>query len=160
MKPVVSRFCAAEVWMPTFQMLVAWATRIISPPAKAERLSTPKAAITPSMIGTTQATRAVALGTMKLSSTVTTMAPNSTRWVLAPTRARVSSAMRLSSPVWVMAAAMNSAAATSASAELAKPARPMARPPLVPISCAGLPSCGALPSRKAISPTMMMALTS
>ncbi|MNJ59732.1 hypothetical protein D3C77_554290 [compost metagenome] len=68
--------------------------------------------------------------------------------------------MRLSSPVWVMAAAMNSAAATSASAELAKPASAMARPPLVPIITSGLATVGALPSRKAIRPMIMMALTS
>ncbi|MNJ59733.1 hypothetical protein D3C77_554300 [compost metagenome] len=52
-------------------------------------MSTPKAAITPIMIGTTQATRAVALGTMKLRMMVTRMAPISTRRGLAPTLDRV-----------------------------------------------------------------------
>lgn len=125
MKPTVSRFCAAAVWMPTFQMLVAWATMIMMPAAMLERLSTPKAAITPSMMGTTAALRAVALGTTRLSTMVTAMAPSRMRRVLVPTRASVTRAMRLSSPVKVMAAAMNRAPVTSASAELENPVSAM-----------------------------------
>ncbi|MNF98517.1 hypothetical protein D3C84_813790 [compost metagenome] len=121
MKPTVSRFCAAAVWMPMFQMLVPWATMIMIPAAMLERLSTPNAAITPIMIGTTQALRAVALGTTRLSRIVTTTAPSKMRRVLTPTRDRVTRAIRRSSPVWVMAAAMNKAPTTSARALLENP---------------------------------------
>ncbi|MNK17770.1 hypothetical protein D3C87_359660 [compost metagenome] len=47
------------------------------------------------------------------------------RRVLVPTLDSVTSAMRRSSPVNVMAAAMNKAPVTSASAELEKPANAM-----------------------------------
>ncbi len=125
MKPTSSRFCAAAVWMPMFQMLVPWATMIIIPAAKLERLSTPNAAMMPIMIGTTQALRAVALGTTRLSRMVTRMVPARMCRLLVPTFDRVTRAMRRSSPVWVIAAAMNSAPATSASAGLEKPASAM-----------------------------------
>ncbi|MNM68885.1 hypothetical protein D3C81_804580 [compost metagenome] len=123
MKPTVSRFCAAAVWMPMFQMLVPWATMIMIPAAMFERLSTPKAAITPIMIGTTQALRAVALGTTRLSSTVTATAPRRMRRVLTPILDSVTRAMRRSRPVWVMAAAMNKAPTTRARALLENPVR-------------------------------------
>ncbi|CFN64872.1 Uncharacterised protein [Bordetella pertussis] len=56
---------------------------------------------------------------------VTAMAPSRMRRVLVPTRASVTRAMRLSSPVKVMAAAMNRAPVTSASAELENPVSAM-----------------------------------
>ncbi|MNN43272.1 hypothetical protein D3C81_1575000 [compost metagenome] len=125
MKPAVSRFCAAAVWMPTFHTLVAIATMIMMPAAVLDFLSTPNAAITPIMIGTVQALRAVALGTTRLRMIVTAMVPMRMRRVLVPMAESVTSAMRRSSPVTVMAAEMNSAAATSASAVFEKPASAM-----------------------------------
>ena len=121
MKPIATMFCAAAVLMPTFQMLAACTVVIISMPAKALRLSTPKATMMPSMIGTRQATRAVVEGTRNASTKPTRMVPITTWLVRAPTRDRMMSAMRLSRPVVVMAAARNRAAATSTSAVLAKP---------------------------------------
>ena len=69
------------------------------------------------------------------------------------------SAMRRSSPVAVMAAAMKQAAATSATAQLEKPdsARPSAA--LVPMSSFVLPTSGAKASRKIISAPITTALT-
>ncbi|MNQ33207.1 hypothetical protein D3C85_466300 [compost metagenome] len=160
MKPTVSRFCAAAVWIPTFQMLVACATMIMMPAAMFERLSTPKAAMTPIMIGTTAALRAVALGTTRLSTIVTAIHPIRMRRVLVPTRDSVTSAMRRSSPVNVMAAAMNKAPVTSASAELAKPVSAMLMAADVPYSTLGSLIVGAVPSRKAISVVIMIALAS
>ena len=75
------------------------------------------------ILGTTQAVRAVALGTTRLRTMVTTMAPIIMLRLLAPIFDIVNSAMRLSSPVMVIAAAINIAAATSARAELEKPDR-------------------------------------
>ena len=65
MKPIATMFCAAAVLMPTFQMLAVCTVVIISMPAKAPFLLTPKAAMMPSVIGTRQATRAVVDGTRK-----------------------------------------------------------------------------------------------
>ena len=118
--------------MPTFQMLVPWATTIMIPAAMFERLSTPKARITPIMIGTTQALRAVALGTTRLSRMVTAIAPSRMRRVLVPIRDKVTRAMRRSRPVWVMAAAINKAPATSARAALENPVRAIVIPAEVP----------------------------
>ena len=132
MKPTVRRFCAAAVCMPTFQTLVAIATVIMMPAAMFERRSTPKARMTPIMIGTTQALRAVALGTTSDRRIVTTMLPIRMRRVLVPMVESVTSAMRRSSPVMVMAAAMHSAAPTSASAVLENPASAMPRAGPVP----------------------------
>ncbi len=133
---------------------------IMMPAAMLERLSTPKAAITPIMMGTTAALRAVALGTTRLSTMVTAMQPIRMRRVLVPTRDRVTSAMRRSSPVKVIAAAMNSAPVTSASAELEKPLSAMLIAAEVPYITWGSLIVGAVPSRKAISVVIMIALAS
>ena len=83
-----------------------------------------------------------------------------TTWrVSVPTRDRMLSAMRLSRPVAVMAAARNRAAATSTSAVLAKPLKASVSAPLVPSSTFGLATFGARPSRNAISAAMTMAET-
>ena len=58
-----------------------------------------------------------------------------------------------------MAAARNSAAATSTSAVLAKPLNASASAPLVPSSTFGLATFGASPSRNAIKAAMTIAET-
>ena len=132
MKPIAIMFCAAAVFMPTFQMLTAWTVVIIIMPAKRLLRSTPNARTTPIMIGMTAAARAVALGTRNASTMATIMAPMTTRFVRAPTRRKTTSAMRRSSPVMVIAAARKSAAATRMSAALLKPLAAMVRPATVP----------------------------
>ena len=112
------------------------------------------------MIGTTHALRAVALGTTRLSRMVTAMAPSKMRRVLVPIRDSVTSAIRRSSPVWVMAAAINKAPATSASAALENPVNAMVMPALVPYSLLGSCSVGAMPIKNAISDVIMIALAS
>ena len=130
------------------------------PAAMLERLSTPNAKITPIMIGTTQALRAVALGTTRLSKMVTAIAPSRMRRVLVPILDSVTNAMRRSRPVWVMAAAINSAPATSASAALEKPVRAIVIPAEVPYSLDGSSRVGAIPIKNAISDVIMIALAS
>ena len=130
------------------------------PAAMLERLSTPNAKITPIMIGTTQALRAVALGTTRLSKIVTAIAPSRMRRVLVPILDSVTNAMRRSRPVWVMAAAINSAPATSASAALEKPVRAIVIPAEVPYSLDGSSRVGAIPIKNAISDVIMIALAS
>ena len=130
------------------------------PAAMFERLSTPNAAITPIMIGTTQALRAVALGTTRLSRMVTAIAPTRIPRVLVPTRVRVTRAIRRSRPVWVMAAAINNAPATRARAGLANPVSAMLIAGLEPIRCVGSCKDGAVPSRNAINEVIMIALAS
>ena len=159
MKPIATMFCAAAVLMPTFQMLAVCTVVIISMPAKAPFLLTPKAAMMPSVIGTRQATRAVVDGTSNAITKPTRIVPITTFRVSVPTRDRMVSAMRLSRPVAVIAAARKSADATSTSAVLAKPlnARPSAA--LVPISTFGLATLGDSPSRNAISAAITTAET-
>jgi hypothetical protein len=132
MKPTASMFCAAAVLMPTFQMLAVCTVVIMSMPAKALFLLTPKAAMMPSVIGTRQATRAVVEGTRKAITKPTRMVPITTWRVSVPTRDRIESAMRLSRPVAVMAADRNKAAATRARAVLEKPLNAVVSPALVP----------------------------
>jgi hypothetical protein len=67
--------------------------------------------------------------------------------------------MRLSRPVAVMAAAINSADATSASAVFAKPLKARASPALVPSSTLGLAGFGANPNRNAINAAITTAET-
>ncbi|KAG0298480.1 hypothetical protein BGZ96_011407 [Linnemannia gamsii] len=102
------------------------------PAAILERRSKPKADTTPSIIGTIHAPRAVALGTTNDSIAVTNTVPIIIRWVLEPILDNVTSAMRLSNPVDVMPAEINSAAATSAKARSEKPAKAIERAPAVP----------------------------
>ena len=130
------------------------------PAAMFERLSTPNAMITPIMMGTTQALRAVALGTTKLSKIVTAMAPSNMRRVLVPMRDSVTNAIRRSSPVWVMAAAINKAPATNANAALENPVKAIVIPAEVPYNCAGSCKVGAMPIKNAISDVIMIALAS
>ena len=120
---------------------------------------TPNAAMIPMVIGTRQATRAVVDGTRNAITNPTRMAPMTTCRVSVPTRDRMTSAILLSSPVAVIAAARNRADATSASAVLANPlnARPSAA--LVPIRTFGLATLGAKPSRHAINAAMTTADT-
>ena len=75
MKPTATMFCAAAVLMPTFQMLAVWVVVIINMPAKAPFLSTPKAAMMPSMIGTRHDTRAVVDGTRNARTIPTSIEP-------------------------------------------------------------------------------------
>ena len=67
--------------------------------------------------------------------------------------------MRLSRPVTVMAAARNSAAATSTSAVLAKPEKASVSAPEVPRRTLGLATLGARPSRNAINAAIRIAET-
>ena len=106
--------------MPTFQMLAVCAVVMTSRAAKRLFAVHLKASTKPIMIGMRQATRAVVLGTMNDNRKPTTMAPITMWCVLAPTFDSTVSAMRRSSPVAVMADAIKHAAATSATALLAK----------------------------------------
>jgi len=160
MKPMATMFCAAAVLMPTFHTLAVCAAVMTSRPAKRLRLSTWKARMKPIMMGTRHATRAVVLGTMNDSRKPTPMAPMTMWLVRASTLDSTSSAMRRSSPVAVMAAAMKQAAATSATALFEKPerAKPSAAP--VPMAApAGLVASGTAASRKIIRAPMTTALT-
>ena len=113
----------------------------------------------PSVIGTRQATRAVVDGTMSAITKPTRMVPITTCRVSVPTRERMLSAMRLSRPVAVMAAARNSAAATSTSAVLANPLKAKLSAPLVPSRTFGFATFGAKPSRNAINAAITIAET-
>lgn len=121
MKPMATMLCAAAVLMPMFQTLAVWAAVITSRPAKQLRSSNLKARMKPIMRGTRQARRAVVPGTMRDSREPVTMAPVTMWLVLASTLDSTISAIRRSSPVAVIAAAMKSAAATSATALLERP---------------------------------------
>ena len=143
MKEIATMFCAAAVLMPTFHRLSACAVAIISIPAKRLFSGTSKAMMMPMTIGTMQETRAVVLGTKKLSKKPTMITPISTRLVFAPTLDNTSRAMRLSRPVRVIAAARNSAPPTSAQAVLLKPPRAMPNALLVAILAAGFSAIGA-----------------
>ena len=66
--------------------------------------------------------------------------------------------MRLSNPVCIMAAAINSAPPTKANAVLAKPPSAIVRPSLVPYSFVGFDTLGDMPSRNAIKPRITAAL--
>ena len=96
---------------------------------------------------------------MKAMTKPTRIVPMTTLLVLVPTRERMLSAMRLSRPVAVIAAARNSAAATSTSAVLAKPEKASVSAPDVPSSTFGLATLGAKPSRKAINAAIRIAET-
>ena len=140
-------------------MLAVCTVVIISIPANALFLSAPKAAIMPSVIGTKQATRAVVEGTRNAITKPTRIVPMTTLRVSVPTRERMLSAIRLSSPVAVMAAARNKADATSTSAVFAKPLKARLRPALVPSKAFGLDGLGERPNMKAIRAAMTIAET-
>ena len=131
----------------------------ISVAAKALFLPAPKAAMMPSVIGTRHDTRAVVDGTRKAMTKPTRIVPMMTLLVFTPTLERIESAIRLSRPVDVMAAARNSAEATSTRAVLAKPLNARPRPALVPISTLGLAGLGESPSRNAMRAAMTIAET-
>ena len=158
MKFTATIFCAAAVLMPTFQTLSTCATVIISIPAKRLFSGTPKALIMPITIGTRQATRAVVLGTKKLKIKPHKMTPSKTRFDFAPTLDKITSAIRLSSPVLVMAAARNIAAATRQNAVAEKPLSAITSPALVPYSLP-VAGFGAKPIKRAISTMITPALT-
>src|ERR1044071_299510 len=145
--------------MPTFQMLAVCTVVIINKLAKAPFRFTPNAAMMPSVIGTRQATRAVVEGTRNAITKPTMMVPMTTWRVSVPVRERIVSAIRLSRPVAVMAAARNKAEATSTRAVLAKPLNASVRAALVPISAAGFAGLGEKPTRNAISAAIMIAET-
>jgi hypothetical protein len=159
MNPIATMFCAAAVLIPTFQMLAVCTVVIISMLAKAPFRLTPKAAMMPSVIGTRHATRAVVDGTRNAMTKPTRIVPITTLRVSVPARARMFSAMRRSSPVAVMAAARNSADATSTSAVLAKPLNASVSAAPVPIGTARLATLGAKPSRNAINAAIRIAET-
>ena len=106
-----------------------------------------------------EATRAVVDGTRNAMTKPTRIVPMTTLRVSVPTRARMLRAIRLSRPVDVIAAARNSAEATSTSAVFAKPLNARVRAALVPISTFGLAGLGEKPSRNAISAAMTIAET-
>ena len=95
------------------------------------------------------------LGTKKLSTKPVRMTPARTWFVFAPIFDSTKSAMRLSSPVFIIAAAMNMAAPTSASADDEKPASASFSPADVPRSFDGFAMSGAVPKRNAMSEMMM-----
>jgi len=113
----------------------------------------------PMTIGTRQETRAVVLGTMKLSRKPTTITPIRIRLVLAPILDRTKRAMRLSSPVNIMAAAINRAPPTRAKAPVLKPDSAISSPFVVPRTTLGLAMLGAVPSKKDMRAMTMEALT-
>ena len=78
MKPIATMFCAAAVLIPTFQILAVCVVVIISMPANAPFLLTPKAVMMPSVMGTRQATRAVVEGTKNAMTNPTRIAPTMT----------------------------------------------------------------------------------
>ena len=158
MKFTATMFCAAAVFMPTFHTLSTCATVIISMPAKRLFSGTPKALIMPITMGTRQATRAVVLGTKKLKIKPHKITPSKTRFALAPTLESIIRAIRLSSPVLVMAAARNIAAATRQKAVDENPFSAIPSPALVPYNLP-VASLGANPTRRAIKTIITPALT-
>ena len=114
--------------------------------------------IIPITIGTRQATRAVVLGTKKLRMKPQRMTPITTRFDFAPSLERITSAIRLSSPVLVMATARNMAAATKQNAVEAKPFSPIPSPAAVPNSLP-VSGLGEKPINSAINVIMTPALT-
>ena len=157
-KFTATMFCAAAVLMPTFHTLSTCATVIISIPAKRLLRGSPKALIMPITIGTRQATRAVVLGTKKLKIKPHKITPIKTRFDFAPTLERITSAIRLSSPVLVIAAAKNIAAATRQNDVEEKPFSAMPSPALVPYSLP-VSGLGAKPTKSAIKTIITPALT-
>ncbi len=153
------RFWAAAVFMPTFHMLSAWAVAIIMTAAKRLFRSTPRAMMMPMTIGTRHDTRAVVLGTKKLKTKPTIITPAIMRLAVVPTFERTKRAIRLSSPVFIIAAAMNTAPATRAKAVLLKPPRAIVNPLVVPHRALGFAGSGDRPRIKAIAATIMAALT-
>ena len=158
-KPIAIMFWAAAVLMPTFQMLSACAIAIIMTAEKRLLSGTPKAEIMPSTIGTIQETLAVVLGTKKLKTKPTIMTPASTLLVRAPIFDRIKRAMRRSSPVFIIAAAIKRAAPTKASAGLEKPDSAIFSAPEVPSTLLGFSMLGAVPSKKAINDIITAAET-
>ena len=159
MKPTATRFWAAEVMMPMFQMEMACAAVMTSRALSFESVGMPKAATRPMRIGTTAPARAVADGTKKDRMIVMTIVPMRMLLVFSPANFSTSSATRLCSPVACMAAASTRAPATRATAELEKPPSASPRAPDVPRAVSGSAMSGANPTRNAISPMMSTALT-
>ena len=159
MNPTATTFCAAAVLMLMFHRLSACATAIMSTPAKVLPASRPKARMMPATMGTMQDTRAVVDGTKKESRKPTKMTPMMRRFDWTPMRDMTRRAMRLSSPVIIMAAERNMAPATRAQADVENPASARESALPVPSSCSGCAGSGAMPSRKAMSVMMTNALT-
>ena len=152
-------FWAAAVLMPIFQMLAACTVAIIKRAAKRLFRFILKAAMIPSTMGTMQPTLAVVLGTKKASTKPTKIMPARILLVLAPTLDRTKRAMRLSSPVCIMAAARKRAAPTSTVPLALTPAKAIFRALEVPKSLAGSCGSGDSPRHKIINVAMMVALT-
>ena len=131
---------------------------IIKIPANRVFFSTPNAEIIPITIGTIQATRAVVEGTKKLRANPVKITPIRIRFVFAPTKERTRRAIRLSSPVFVIAMERNNAAPTRAQAVLANPLRPLAKAALVPYMTVGFATLGAKPRRIIIKERIIAAL--
>jgi len=146
--------------MPMFQTLAVWAAVITSSAAKRLRFSTLNARMKPIMIGIRQATRAVVLGTTNDSTNPTSIAPMTMWFARASTRDSTNNAMRRSSPVTVIAAAMRQAAATRATALLENPDSARLSAAAVPMAVpAGFAASGAYASRKTISAPITTPLT-
>ena len=75
MKPTATRFCAAAVLIPTFQMDTACVAVMTRSAASFDSFSRPNAATMPMRIGTTAPARAVADGTKKARMIEMTIAP-------------------------------------------------------------------------------------
>src|SRR5699024_12801065 len=78
MNPTATRFCAAAVLMPMFQMDTDWAAAMTRRAPRREFLARPKAATMPNRIGTTAPARAEAEGTKNARTIEMTMAPSTT----------------------------------------------------------------------------------
>ena len=75
MNPTATRFCAAAVLIPTFQMDTACVAVMTSSAASFDYLARPNAATMPMRIGTTAPARAVAEGTKNAKIIEITIAP-------------------------------------------------------------------------------------
>ena len=159
MKPIATIFCAAAVLIPIFQILAACTVAIMSNAANRLLRFSPKAAMMPSTIGARHPTRAVVLGTKNARTKPTKIIPARIRFVRAPTLDRMTSAIRLSSPVCIIAAARNNAAPTRTVPLLLIPANVILTASAVPSILAGSLRSGEKPRHTSISVAMTAALT-
>src|SRR5699024_303588 len=115
-KLTATKLCAAAVLIPMFQIDTACTAVMTKRAASLLSLEMLNAVIIPIKIGITAPARAVADGTKNARIIETTILPITIREVLLPTSDNMKSARRLCKFVDCIAAAKNSAAATSTSA--------------------------------------------
>ena len=117
----------------------------------------------PRTMGMIQPTRAVVLGTKNASTKPTKIIPATMRFVLEPTLDKIVRAIRLSSPVVVMAAARNMAAPTSMVPPALNPLNVMViawpKPICFPAAAAAFSRAGDVPSSRSINDAIIVALT-